>query len=146
MVGKYSGKHSPVSTARIPSARIAPRAIVPSPGSDPEGRPPEIGRKGVGSMRVRERDEFAEDLGPKYRRALRIERGQLLDSLCLATGFGRNYALRRPRQSSSAASARPGARVNSGELGFCCLMTPGSHGGPYRKFLAVERPVTTGYH
>ncbi|MGH7697862.1 MAG: transposase [Candidatus Dormibacteria bacterium] len=45
-------------------------------------------------MRIRERYELAEELGPWYRRAKRSERGAILDGFCLATGYERKYAIR----------------------------------------------------
>jgi hypothetical protein len=45
-------------------------------------------------MRIRERYELAEELRYRYRGWGRVERGQLLDSFCLATGYGRKYAIK----------------------------------------------------
>ena len=45
-------------------------------------------------MRIRERYELAEELRSRYRGSGRVERGQLLDSVCLATGYGRKYAIK----------------------------------------------------
>ena len=45
-------------------------------------------------MRIRERYELAEELAPRYRRARRRERGEILDGFCLATGYERKHALR----------------------------------------------------
>jgi hypothetical protein len=45
-------------------------------------------------MRIRERYELAEELRSRYRGSGRVERGQLLDSFCLATGYGRKYAIK----------------------------------------------------
>ncbi|MHB1526840.1 MAG: hypothetical protein ACYCZN_11280 [Candidatus Dormibacteria bacterium] len=45
-------------------------------------------------MRIRERYELAEELRSRYRGSGRVERGQLLDSFCLATGYGRKYAVK----------------------------------------------------
>ena len=70
-----------------------PGAIVPSPRNHTEGRPPESGSEGAGPMRIRERYELAEELRSRYRGSGRVERGQLLDSFCLAVGYGRKYAI-----------------------------------------------------
>ncbi len=45
-------------------------------------------------MRIRERYELAEELRSRYRGSGRVERGQLLDSFCLAAGYGRKYAIK----------------------------------------------------
>ncbi len=45
-------------------------------------------------MRIRERYELAEELRARYRGAGRVEKGQLLDSFCLASGYGRKYAVK----------------------------------------------------
>ena len=45
-------------------------------------------------MRIRERYELAEELRSRYRVTGPVERGQLLDSFCLATGYGRKYAIK----------------------------------------------------
>ena len=45
-------------------------------------------------MRIRDRYELAEELTSRYLGAGRVERGQLLDSLCLATGYERKYAIK----------------------------------------------------
>ncbi len=45
-------------------------------------------------MRIRERYELAEELRSRYRGSGWVERGQLLDSFCLATGYGRKYAIK----------------------------------------------------
>ena len=45
-------------------------------------------------MRSRERYALAEELRSRYRGTSRVEREQLLDSFCLATGDGRKYAIR----------------------------------------------------
>ena len=45
-------------------------------------------------MRIRERYELAEELRTRYRGAGRVEKGQLLDSFCLASGYGRKYAVK----------------------------------------------------
>lgn len=44
-------------------------------------------------MRIREQYELAEELRSRYWGAGRLERGQLRDSFCLATGYGRKYAV-----------------------------------------------------
>ena len=52
-------------------------------------------------MRIREWYELAEELRCRYLGAGRVERGQLLDSFCLATGYERKAAIKvlrgRPR-------------------------------------------------
>ena len=45
-------------------------------------------------MSIRERYELAEELRTRYRGAGRVEKGQLLDSFCLASGYGRKYAVK----------------------------------------------------
>ncbi|MDA8330306.1 MAG: hypothetical protein M0027_03695 [Candidatus Dormibacteraeota bacterium] len=45
-------------------------------------------------MRIRERYELAEELRARYRGAGPVEKGQLLDSFCLASGYGREYAVK----------------------------------------------------
>ena len=45
-------------------------------------------------MRIRERYELAEEVRSRYRGSGRVDRGQLLDSFCLATGYGRKYAIK----------------------------------------------------
>ena len=45
-------------------------------------------------MRIRERYELAEELRTRYRGAGRVEKGELLDSFCLASGYGRKYAVK----------------------------------------------------
>ena len=45
-------------------------------------------------MRIRERYELAEELRSRYQGSGRVERGQLLDSFCLATGYGRKQVPR----------------------------------------------------
>jgi hypothetical protein len=45
-------------------------------------------------MRIRGRYELAEELRSRYRGAGRVERGRLLNSFCLATGYGRQYAVK----------------------------------------------------
>jgi hypothetical protein len=45
-------------------------------------------------MRIWELYELAEELKVSHRGAGRVERGQRLDSSCLATGYGRQYAIK----------------------------------------------------
>ena len=45
-------------------------------------------------MRIRERYELAEELRSRCRGSGLVELGQLLDSVCLATGYGRKYAIK----------------------------------------------------
>ena len=45
-------------------------------------------------MRIRERYQLAAELRTRYRGAGRVEKGELLDSFCLASGYGRKYAVR----------------------------------------------------
>ena len=45
-------------------------------------------------MRIWERYELAEELRARYRGPGRVEKGQLLDSFCLASGYGRHYAVK----------------------------------------------------
>ena len=45
-------------------------------------------------MRIRERYELAEERRSRCRGSGRVERGQLLDSFGLATGYGRKYAIK----------------------------------------------------
>lgn len=45
-------------------------------------------------MRLRERYELASELRGRYAAAGRRERGQILDSYCLATGYGRKHAIK----------------------------------------------------
>jgi transposase InsO family protein len=44
-------------------------------------------------MRIRERYELAAELGERYRAARRQERGEILNSFCLASGYNRKYAM-----------------------------------------------------
>jgi hypothetical protein len=48
-------------------------------------------------MRIRERYELAEALRSRCRRSGWVEWGQLLDPLCLATEYGRKYAIKVPK-------------------------------------------------
>jgi len=52
------------------------------------------GSAGEERMRIRERYELAVELGWSYQEAGRKERGQILDTFCLATGYSRKHALR----------------------------------------------------
>ncbi len=45
-------------------------------------------------MRIRERYELAEEVTTRYQGAGRVEKGQRLDSFCLASGYGRKYAVK----------------------------------------------------
>jgi hypothetical protein len=51
-------------------------------------------------MRIKERYQLAAELGERYWAAGRQERGEMLDALCLTTGYSRKYAIsiRRGRQ------------------------------------------------
>jgi len=84
--GHATDGHVQCQGAALTQRESHPGAIVPSPRNGTEGWPPESGSEGTGPMRIRERYELAEDLRPRYRGSGRIERGQLLDSFCLATG------------------------------------------------------------
>lgn len=44
-------------------------------------------------MRIADRYELAKELGPRYWAGDRRERGAVLDAYCLATGYGRKYAI-----------------------------------------------------
>ena len=63
-------------------------------------------------MRIRERYELAEELRARYRGAGRVEKGPLLDSFCLASGYGRKYAVKvlRGRRRLPVSAAVPGER------------------------------------
>ena len=45
-------------------------------------------------MRIGERYELAEELRTRYRGAGRVEKGQLLGSFCLTSGYGPKYAVK----------------------------------------------------
>ena len=91
---KHSSNAATQHDPALPQRGSQPGAIVASPRNDTEGRSPESGSEGAEPLRILERYELAEELGPKCRRASRPERGTLLDSFCLATGYGRKYAIK----------------------------------------------------
>lgn len=68
-------------------------------------------------MRIRERYELAAELAEQYRMAGRKGRGKILDSFCLATGYGRKYAIEmlRGRQRVRQPVRRPRARRYDGQ-------------------------------
>ena len=69
-------------------------AIAPAAKNRTEGGSPEVGGEGAEPRRIRERYELAEELAPRYRRARRRERREILDGFCLATGYERKHAWR----------------------------------------------------
>ena len=77
-------------------------------------------------MRIRERYELADQLRSRYLGAGRVERGQLLDSFCLATAYERKCAIkvlkwrrRRPRRQRVPGAKGCGSGFRSA-LKICC--------------------------
>ncbi len=67
-------------------------------------------------MRIGERYELAAELGERYAAAGRKERGELLNSFCLATSYNRKYAISmlRGRRRVKPPVRRPRARRYEG--------------------------------
>ena len=69
-------------------------------------------------MRIRERYQLAEELAPRYRRARRRERGEILDGLCLAKGYERKHGSRVLRGRKRVSPKRRAPRTRRYELEF----------------------------
>ena len=87
-------------------------------------------------MRIRERYELEEELGARYRRAGRRERGELLTFFGLAAGYGRKYAIRTLRGRKRVRPKRRAPRAKRYRVGFRAALKVCSEASDY---LCAER-------
>ncbi len=95
-----------MSSDRIPSVKTAPKAH--------RSLTKESHRRGRRAIAVKERYELAGKLRNRYAAAGRPERSEILNGFCLATGYGRKFAIRvlRERERKPARLRRPRRRQN----------------------------------
>jgi hypothetical protein len=74
-------------------------------------------------MRVEDRYQFAREQQPRYWAAGKAERSRILDAFCLATGYGRKYAITmlRGRKRVSVPGAAPVVTASTFKRAFGLL-------------------------
>lgn len=120
----------------VPHPKSHPGAIAPSRRSRTEKLPPEGRDAAAEPMRIRERYELEEEVGARYRRAGRRERGQLLTFFGVAAGYGRKYAIRTLRGRKRVRPKRRAPRAKRYRVGFRAALKVCSEASDY---LCAER-------